>query len=240
MKKLVSLVLLAAMLLTCSLAMADTGDIARFADYTDVDLNVFISKGYSCDYDDFEFSAEISPQNSEIKYEKDDDAYTITMDIKVLYSSGHCTLVPRLIFRREGWKTYFDDRMSDVYIRNGGNRYIIDTSGCYRSTSSKYYPATDSSVEPMYTVGLVMLEDLALHPMDIEVKMGSYCHQFFLTAEQKQAIKAFYEDCKEAGVFDQAFLLTSDDYSIRTLFNENSVDAEETVVEEEPAPETQE
>ena len=215
MKKLVSLVLLAAMLLTCSFAMAATNDIARFADYTDVDLNVFISKGYSCYYDDFEFSAELSPQNSEIKYEKDDDAYTITMDIKVLYSSGHCTLVPRLIFRREGQKTYFDDRMSDVYIRNGGNRYIIDTSGCYRSTSSKYYTATDSSVEPMYNGGLVMLEDLALHPMDIEVKMGSYCHQFYLTAEQKQAIKAFYEDCKEAGVFDQAFLLTSDDYSIR-------------------------
>ena len=240
MKKLVSLVLLAAMLLTCSFAMAATNDIARFADYTDVDLNVFISKGYSCYYDDFEFSAELSPQNSEIKYEKDDDAYTITMDIKVLYSSGHCTLVPRLIFRREGQKTYFDDRMSDVYIRNGGNRYIIDTSGCYRSTSSKYYTATDSSVEPMYNGGLVMLEDLALHPMDIEVKMGSYCHQFYLTAEQKQAIKAFYEDCKEAGVFDQAFLLTSDDYSIRTLFNENSVDAEETVVEEEPAPDPQE
>lgn len=240
MKKLVSLVLLAAMLLTCSFAMADTGDIARFADYTDVDLNVFISKGYSCYYDDFEFSAELSPQNSKIIYEKDDDTYKITMDIKVLYSSGHCTLIPRLIFRREGWKTYFDDRMSDVYIRNGGNRYIIDTTGCSRSTSSKDYTATDSSVEPMYTVGLVMLEDLALHPMDIEVKMGSYCHQFFLTAEQKQAIKAFYEDCKEAGVFDQAFLLTSDDYSIRTLFNENSVDAEETVVEEEPAPEPQE
>lgn len=240
MKKLVSLVLLAAMLLTCSFAMAATGDIARFADYTDVDLNVFISKGYSCYYDDFEFSAELSPQNSEIKYEKDDDTYKITMDIKVLYSSGHCTLIPRLIFRREGQKTYFDDRMSDVYIRNGGNRYIIDTTGCSRSTSSKDYTATDSSVEPMYTVGLVMLEDLALHPMDIEVKMGSYCHQFFLTAEQKQAIKAFYEDCKEAGVFDQAFLLTSDDYSIRTLFNENSVDAEETVVEEEPAPEPQE
>lgn len=240
MKKLVSLVLLAAMLLTCSFAMAATGDIARFADYTDVDLNVFISKGYSCYYDDFEFSAELSPQNSKIIYEKDDDTYKITMDIKVLYSSGHCTLIPRLIFRREGWKTYFDDRMSDVYIRNGGNRYIIDTTGCSRSTSSKDYTATDSSVEPMYTVGLVMLEDLALHPMDIEVKMGSYCHQFFLTAEQKQAIKAFYEDCKEAGVFDQAFLLTSDDYSIRTLFNENSVDAEETVVEEEPAPEPQE
>lgn len=240
MKKLVSLVLLAAMLLTCSFAMAATSDIARFADYTDVDLNVFISKGYSCYYDDFEFSAELSPQNSEIKYEKDDDTYKITMDIKVLYSSGHCTLIPRLIFRREGQKTYFDDRMSDVYIRNGGNRYIIDTTGCSRSTSSKYYTATDSSVEPMYTVGLVMLEDLALHPMDIEVKMGSYCHQFYLTAEQKQAIKAFYEDCKEAGVFDQAFLLTSDDYSIRTLFNENSVDAEETVVEEEPVPDPQE
>ena len=240
MKKLVSMVLLAAMLLTCSLAMADTGDIARFADYTDVDVNVFISKGYSCYYDDFEFSAEISPQNSEIKYEKDDDTYKITMDIKVLYSSGHCTLIPRLIFRREGWKTYFDDRMSDVYIRNGGNRYIIDTTGCSRSTSSKNYTATDSSVEPMYNGGLVMLEDLALHPMDIEVKMGSYCHQFYLTADQKQAIKTFYEDCKEAGVFDQAFLLTSDDYSIRTLFNENSVDAEETVVEEEPAPDPQE
>ena len=41
-------------------------------------------------------------------------------------------------------------------------------------------------------------------------------------------------------MFDQAFLLTSDDYSIRTLFNENSVDAEETVVEEEPAPDPQE
>ncbi len=212
--------------------MAETSDIKRFADYTDVDLDVFINNGYSCYYNDFEFSAEISPVNNTITNDVS-DTYTIQFDIKVLYSAGSCVLIPRMIFKRSGMKTYVDDRMSNAYIRNGGNRYIIDVSGCSRSSSSKSYTATDSSVEPMYNSGRIMLEDLALYPQTVEVKIGSYASSFTLTDEDKQVISNFYADCKEAGIFNQSCLNGTDDYYIRTLFNENTVAGTEDIVEEE-------
>lgn len=236
MKKIVSLVLLVAMLVSGVSAIAETSDIKRFANYTDVDLNVFINKGYSCYYDDFEFMAEISP-DSKIEVTTGSgsmvDTYTIKLDIKVLYSAGSCVLIPRMIFTRQGFDTYCDDRMSDVYIKNGENRYIVDVSGCSRSSSSKNYTATDSSVEPMYVGGLIMLKDLAEYPQTITVKMGSYADNFTLTAKDQKLLKDFYNDCLEAGIFNQSFLTQTDDYSIRTLFNENSVDATEDAVEEE-------
>lgn len=244
MKKILAAVLACMLLLTAIPAMAETSDIARFADYTDVDLSVFIQKGYSCYYNDFEFSAELSPENNTIKYQDNggyfSDTYTIEFDIKVLYSAGSCVLIPRMIFRRSGDRTYYDDRMSDVYIRNGGNRYIIDVSGCSRSSSSKNSSATDSSVEPMYNGGRIMLEDLALYPQtEIEVKIGSYATSFTLTDEDKQVISNFYADCKEAGIFNQTFLNRTDDYSIRTLFNENAVVATEDAVVEETEPDSE-
>lgn len=239
MKRIVSLLLMVAMLMTGLTAMAETSDIKRFQDYTDVNLDVFISKGYSCYYNDFEFSAELSPASGAIQYKGEDDTYSITMDIKVLYSAGSCVLIPRLIFKRDGQKTYFDDRMSKVYIRNGENRYIVDVSGCSRSTSSKNYTGTDSSVEPMYAGGRIMLEDLALYPKSIEIKMGSYADRFTLTAEDKEKISLFYADCVEAGIFNQTFLDNSDDYTIRTLFNENAVVATEDAVEEETSPDSE-
>lgn len=239
MKKLVTITLCIAVLLTSMSALAETADIKRFAPYTNVDLNVFIDKGYSCYYDDFEFMAEISPVNNTITYGTD-DTYTIKMDIKVIYSAGSCTLVPRLIFTRKGMQTYIDSSMSDVYIKNGENRYIIDVSGCSRSSSSKSYTATDSSVEPMYVGGLIMLQDIAEYPQAISVKMGSFAESHTLTAEQQQQLKAFYEDCKAAGIFDQDFLLRTDDYTIKTLFNENDLNAKEDVTDEQPAPESEE
>ena len=227
MKRIVNLVLLIAMLLVGTSAMADTSDIKHFAEHTDIDLDVFINNGYSCYYDDFEFSAEIAPANNVIEYHGYDD-YSIKMDIKVLYSAGSCTFIPRLIFERSG--------MSKVYIRNGDNRYIIDVSGCSRSASSKYSTATDKSVEPMRIGGRIMLEDLALYPQTIEVKMGSYGDVFTLTDADKELINNFYTDCLEAGIFSQDCMIDTDDYYIRTLFNENSVVAsEDEAVEEVPS-----
>jgi len=241
MKKLISTILCFAILLTSMSALAETADIKRFAPYTNVDLNIFIDKGYSCGYNDFEFTAEISPANSDIEYKKSigglETTYTIAMDIKVIYSAGKCTLVPRLVFTRSGYKPYADDRMTDVYIKNGENRYIVDVSDCSRRSSSKDYTATDRSVEPMFVGGLVMLQDIAEYPQTVTVKMGSYSDAFTLTAEQQQQLKAFYEDCKAAGIFEQDFLLCTDDYSIKTLFNNNGLDAQEDVTEEQPVPE---
>ena len=99
MKRIVNLVLLIAMLLVGTSAMADTSDIKRFAEYTDIDLDVFINNGYSCYYDDFEFSAEIAPANNVINYNQGSDDYSIEIDIKVLYSAGSCTFIPRFIFK---------------------------------------------------------------------------------------------------------------------------------------------
>lgn len=240
MKKLIASILCIAIMLTSAIAFAETGDIKRFAPYTNVDLNVFIDKGYSCYYDDFEFMAEISPANSTITYGSGGsygDTYTINMDIKIIYSAGSCTLVPRLIFTRKGFNTYCDTSMKDVYIKNGENRYIIDVSGCSRSSSSKNYTATDTSVEPMYVGGWIMLQDIAEYPQTISVKMGSYADTHTLTTAQQQQLKEFYEDCKAAGIFDQDFLLRTDDYTIKTLFNENDLDAKEDVTDEQPTPE---
>lgn len=236
MKRIVNLVLLIAMLLVGTSAMADTSDIKRFAEYTDIDLDVFINNGYSCYYDDFEFSAEIAPANNVINYNQGSDDYSIEIDIKVLYSAGSCTFIPRFIFKRSGTMTYIDDRMSKVYIRNGDNRYIIDVSGCSRSAPSEYSTATDKSVEPMRIGGRIMLEDLALYPQTIEVKMGSYAHVLTLTDAYKELINNFYTDCLEAGIFSQDCMIDTDDYYIRTLFNENSVVAsEDEAVEEVPS-----
>ncbi|MFR2457879.1 MAG: hypothetical protein ACLTAO_01760 [Christensenellales bacterium] len=235
MKRIVNLVLLIAMLLVGTSAMADTSDIKHFAEHTDIDLDVFINNGYSCYYDDFEFSAEIAPANNVIEYHGYDD-YSIKMDIKVLYSAGSCMFIPRLIFERAITSTYFDDRMSKVYIRNGDNRYIIDVSGCSRSTSSKYSTVTYKSVEPIRIGGRIMLEDLALYPQTIDVKMGSYGDVFTLTDADKELINNFYTDCLEAGIFSQDCMIDTDDYYIRTLFNENSVVAsEDEAVEEVPS-----
>lgn len=225
MKKFVTLMLLVVMCVSGISAMAETSDIRRFKSYTDVDVQLFFIKGYSCYYDDFEFMAEISPVKNKIVHKVEDDTYTIKLDIKVLYSAGSCVLIPRMIFTREGMKTYIDDRMTKVYIKNGGNRYIVDVSGCSRSSYSELYyyldhTATDSSVEPMYAGGIVMLKDLAENPQTIEVKMGSYADSFYLTEADKQILKDFYNDCLEAGIFDQSFLLNQTaDYTIRTLFN---------------------
>ncbi len=81
-----------------------------------------------------------------------------------------------------------------------------------------------------------MLEDLAEHPQTITVKMGSNADAFTLTAADQQLLKDFYNDCLEAGIFNQSYLNRTDDYSIRTLFNENSVVATEDAVEEEATP----
>lgn len=76
-----------------------------------------------------------------------------------------------------------------------------------------------------------MLEDLALYPQTVEVKIGSSGNSFTLTAEDKQVISNFYADCKKAGIFNQKYLNGSDDYYVRTLFNENAVAATEDAVE---------
>ncbi len=143
MKKFVSLMLLVVMFVSGISAIAETSDIERFQNYTDVDLSVFINKGYSCDYDDFEFAAEIYPVNNKIVYEGTNDegtndTYTIKLDIKVVYSASSCVMVPRMIFTRSGYGIYYDDRMSDMYIKNGENRYVVDVSGCSRTSYSKY------------------------------------------------------------------------------------------------------
>lgn len=222
MKKALAWILLAVLLCSSTGALADINDITRFQPYTKVDLSVFINKGYDCYYDDFEFMAEIDPAGGDIVYSARDDEYTISMDIKILYNAGTCTLIPRMIFKRSGQKTYFDDRMSKVYIKNGNNRYIIDVANCSRSTNSKSYIGTDSSVEPIYSAGIIMLQDLATAPKNVVVKMGSYTDVFTLKAVDLLLIKSFFEDCKAAGIFEQPNMGQADDYLIKTMHNENA------------------
>lgn len=254
MKKIISLLLAMALVMTSAAALADMSDLDRFAPYTSVDMEVFKKAGWECSFDNFEFNAEIYPKTRTIEFLANRDGnkildagnysyvattYKIKMDLKVIYSAGSCIVIPRFIFVRSGSKPYYDDRMTDVYIVNGENRYNVDVSGCSRSSSSKYYTATDSSVEPMYLGGMLMLQDLAEYPQGVFVKMGSYTDEICLENTDLAAIKTFYETCKEAGVFEQSYLQNhKDDYSIITLFNENGVQGTESASDDlnTPAP----
>lgn len=246
MKKIVSLLLAMVLVMTSAAALADMSDLDRFAPYTSVDMEVFKKAGWECSFDNFKFNAEIYPKTQTIEFAADDGSkisvattYQIRMDLKVIYSAGTCVVIPRFIFKRSGSKPYYDDRMTDVYIVNGENRYNVDVSGCSRSSSSKYYTATDSSVEPMYLGGMLMLQDLAEYPQGVFVKMGSYTDEICLENTDLAAIKTFYETCKEAGVFEQSYLQNhQDDYSIITLFNENGVQGTESASDDlnTPAP----
>ena len=237
MKKSIVLLLASMFLLSCA-SVTYASDLDRFQPYTDVDLSVFDKAGWTCTVNEWEFSAEVDPVKQIADVESDSslsDSYSTTMDLKIVYNAGACTVVPRLIFSRSGMMTYYDDKMTDVYIRTGENRYDIDTKGCSRSSSAKNSTATDTSVEVMYERGFTVLEDLAYSEHPIEIKMGSFPFgtSMELTSQDQEAIKEFYETCKEAGIFEQSFLsLFEDDYEVVTLFNEGSPDLEETVIDE--------
>ena len=240
MKRLIALVLGMLMLVSCMCAIAEDSTFAKFQPYTQVDLGVLEKAGFTSSFDNYKFTAEFYPPTNTISGKDSfsgDDTLSITLDIKAVYSAGTCLLVPRMIFKRAGYLTYSDSRMADVYIRNGENRYHVDLSGVSRSSSSKYYSATDTCVEPLRTRGLIMLADLATNPMDISVMFGNSLVDFTLTDSDKAVFKTFYDTCKEAGIFDQNGLHEySDNYYVVTLFNNGSVGTEDAVSEEEPAP----
>ena len=111
--------------------------------------------------------------------------------------------------------------MENIYIRIGENRYKVDVSDCSRSSSNK---ATDTAVEVLRDVGVMMLKDIV--NSDDEIHVNFDVSQFWdfsditLTSEDRETLKNFYNACEEAGVFDQeALYATQDDYYIITRFN---------------------
>lgn len=242
MKKALSILLLLSLALAAIPALADE-NLQRFQPYTNVDLSVFDSAGFSCNYDKWGFTAELSPASNMITWKAVDPDYSsfyddcsITMDIKVVYAAGSATLVPRFIIHRSGVNAYFDSRMDEIFIKNGENRYRIDATGVSRSTDSKSYTATESVVEPFYLSGCIMLADLANSSDDISVCINRV-DEYTLTDADKSIIKNFYDTCEKAGIFNQDFINSRiDNAHIITLFNEGSVGTEEANTEElEPA-----
>ena len=224
MKKLTALVMLLVMALCCCTAQAD-GTMKKFQPYTDMKMDVLEKYGFTTkSYDDFAFTAELQPSIDTISYADSYDTYTIQMDIKAVYSGKSCTLYPRLIFTREGTYTYYDNRMENVYIRNGENRYQVDVSGCSRYSKSDKYgggTATDSSVEILCGNGIAVLKDIANSDNSIHVRFDYYGGKdITLSVTDKAALKKFYDACEEAGIFEQDALYTlQDDFSAITLLN---------------------
>ena len=245
MKKTISLILSLFLVLACLPASYAESDLMRFQPYTNVDLSVFEAAGYNCSYDQWSFTAELSPSTNKISWKAQDPDYSyisddcsISVDVKVVYGAGSATLVPRFIIYRSGTNAYFDSRMDEVYIKNGENRYRIDVTGVSRSTDSKNYSATESTVEPFYLSGSIMLADLAKSNESISVCINRI-DEYTLTDADKTIIKDFYETCEKAGIFGQEFINSRiDNAHIITLFNEGSVGTEEANIEElEPAKE---
>ena len=223
MKKLTALVMLLVMALCCCTAQAD-GTMQKFQPYTTVKMDVLEKYGFTTSsYDDFAFTAELSPENHSISYTVDlyKDTFSIIMDLKVVYSETGTIVAPRLIFQKSGSVTYSSSKMENIYIRIGENRYKVDVSDCSRSSSNK---ATDTAVEVLRDVGVMMLKDIV--NSDDEIHVNFDVSQFWdfsditLTSEDRETLKNFYNACEEAGVFDQeALYATQDDYYIITRFN---------------------
>ena len=240
MKRLFS-VFLSALFVFLVIGTASASTLESFQPYTQVDLSVFKSAGWNTSVDEWKFTAEVYPKVAKLEWKDvgtssySKTSYSVSMDLKLIYSAGHCNVVPRFIFNREGSKPYYDGAMSNVYIRIGENRYSVRTSGGSRSTSAKDYTATDRSVEPMYINGSALLQDIAESDQPVYLIMGSYADTLTMDASQRQAVKDFYNTCKKAGVFDQLMVsLLNDDYSIITLFNANSPNVTETAEETAP------
>lgn len=225
MKKLTALVMLLVMALCCCTAQADE-TMQKFQPYTTVKMDVLEKYGFTTsNYDDFAFTAELSPENHTISHTEDslfEDTFSITMDLKVVYSETGTIVAPRLIFERSGRYTYSASKMKNIYIRIGENRYKVDVSDCSRSSGTS--KATDSAVEVLRDVGVLLLKDIA--NSDDEIHANFDVSQFWefsditLTSEDKEMLKNFYNACEEAGVFEQeALYTTQDDYYIITRFN---------------------
>ncbi len=91
------MVLVLAMVLGCTAALAEEDVFARFQPYTNVDLSVFKNAGYTSYYDQFKFSAELYPSSDTIEGTVGssyyDETYTISVDLKLIYSAGTCYVV---------------------------------------------------------------------------------------------------------------------------------------------------
>ncbi len=242
MKRIIALVIALASLTTIVSAFADE-NMQRFQPYTDVDISVLESEGFTCSYDEMDFTAELSPKTPTITWGEGGtygDTYKITFDIKVIYAAGEAIFVPRLIFYRQGWDTYFDNRMDEVLIKNGENRYRIDVSGVSRYADSKSYSATEQAVEPMGVTGLIMLKDIADGSDPVSIRINS-SRVYEFTQEDKAAFADFCNGCEKAGVFDQEYLLAdTDHYHIITLFNAGSEGTEDNTSMEEIMPSDEE
>lgn len=232
-KHLVALVLCVMMLLGCTAARAEDDVFSKFQPYTSVDLSVFKEAGYKTSYDEYAFTAELYPPTSKILNKDDYVSSTITIDLKLVYSSGKCRIVPRMIFECTRYRCYSSDRLTNIYIKNGENRYQVDVSGGSYSFGSSYQ-ATGFSVEPISKTGTEMLADLAhsTYPIEVFFNGGINC-TMTLTEKDKKIVSDFYDTCLKAGVFDQDTLyIFEDDYSILTLFNPGSEGTEDIVTEE--------
>lgn len=225
MKKLLSLCLAMLLLLTAVPALADDYDYIQ--PYSTVDLSVFKNAGYKLTYVEMEYVAELT-NRAEItatvasgsKYLPDDN-YTIKMDLRMVWNGTTCTWVPRLIFKAQGYKTYAYGSLEEVFIKVGENRYVINASGASRSTDSKNYTASESSVEPFGPVGLEALRYIANTDKQVKVAFDNR-GTFTLSSADITALKNFLELCEKAGVFEQpAFQISTDDYSTLTKFNKD-------------------
>lgn len=225
MKKLLSLCLAMLLLLTAVPALADDYDYIQ--PYSTIDLNVFKNAGYKLTYVEMEYVAELTnPKeiqatvSSGSKY-LDDDVYTIKMDLRMVWNGSTCVWVPRLILKAKGYKTYAYGSLEEVFIKVGENRYVINASGASRSTDSKNYTASESSVEPFGPVGLEALRYIANTNKQVKVAFDNR-GTFTLSSADITALKNFLELCEKAGVFEQpAFQISTDDYSTLTKFNKD-------------------
>ena len=69
----------------CAVTAFADENMQRFQPYTDVDISMLESEGFTCNYDAMKFTAELSPKTPEISWGAGGtygDTYSITFDKK--------------------------------------------------------------------------------------------------------------------------------------------------------------
>lgn len=213
-----------------------------FASHTNVDCKVFAEAGFICDFDDMEYTANITPANEyiyssylfndEYRYEMTDRGRRIPktfvnavgLDLRMLLIEKSCVFFPRINVRARIYPALAQKTIEDVYIKVGENRYAahlpdvtIDTNDCSVLNTRE----VDYATLPLGYDDISILREIVTGHHQTMIRLGKIRRAIELNDHDIQDIKSYLDVCDQAGVFQQAqFMSIKAQFNVITKFND--------------------
>ena len=209
----------------------------NFASHTSVNCKAFADAGFQCNFDDMEYTAEISPAEKYIdssyvkdgKYNIEDGkktpssySTTVALDLKMICVGGKCVLYPRINVRCWFGTRFGQKTIEKMYIKVGENRYVATLPNVTTYTERSNYGSyeTDYATLALGADDIDILRQIATGKYQSKIRLGNGEGRMELTDKDVRDIKSFLDVCDRAGVFEQAlFKAEAARFSAITLFN---------------------